>query len=278
MITPGIFSKTFGRPSLEQTLDAVKSYGLDIVQFNLVCAGLTSMPEHIDLEAACRIRLACRERGISIAAVSGTFNMIHPDVRVRQEGLKRLGYLAAMSHEMGTSTVTLCSGTRNSKDMWKAHPDNDSDEAWRDLIRSMKEALIIAEDYDIVLAFEPEKSNVIDCAAKGKRLIDTLETPRLKVVMDGANLFGSGESDRMKEVLEEAFDLLGEHIVIAHAKDFAEGEEVEFLAAGTGSLNYDMYLSLLRKHSFDGPLILHGLHETQVARSLQFIRKKIQCD
>jgi len=35
----GIFARTFVRPSLEETLDAVKSYGLDFLQFNFSCDG-----------------------------------------------------------------------------------------------------------------------------------------------------------------------------------------------------------------------------------------------
>ena len=53
----GIFAKTFIRPTLEETLDAVKLYGLRCVQFNMVCAGLPSMPDRIEVEhcdAICR--------------------------------------------------------------------------------------------------------------------------------------------------------------------------------------------------------------------------------
>ena len=44
----GIFAKTFVRPTLEETLDAVKAHGLGCVQFNMVCAGLPSMPDCIE--------------------------------------------------------------------------------------------------------------------------------------------------------------------------------------------------------------------------------------
>jgi len=44
----GIFAKTFVRSTLEATLDAVVGHGIGYVQFNMACAGLPSMPEHID--------------------------------------------------------------------------------------------------------------------------------------------------------------------------------------------------------------------------------------
>jgi len=51
------------------------------------------------------------------------------------------------------------------------------------------QALQIAEACDVTLAFEPEVANVIDSARKGRRLLDEMRSPRLKVVMDAANLF-----------------------------------------------------------------------------------------
>src|ERR1043166_8168981 len=156
----GIFAKTFVRPTVEQTLDAVREHGLDCVQFNLACAGLPSLPDALDRTLCERVRRAHEERQIVMAAVSGTFNMIHPDGRQRREGLRRLGVLAAGCRWLGTSVITLCTGTRDPENMWRRHPDNDSPQAWNDLIHSMKEALKIAEDNAVILAFEPEIANV----------------------------------------------------------------------------------------------------------------------
>ena len=40
----GIFAKTFNRPRLEETLDAVRAAGASSVQFNMSCTGLSAMP------------------------------------------------------------------------------------------------------------------------------------------------------------------------------------------------------------------------------------------
>jgi sugar phosphate isomerase/epimerase len=160
--------------------------------------------------------------------------------------------------------------------MWRRHADNDLPDAWKDLVESMSEAIEIAEENDITLAFEPEVANVVDSAVKGRRLIEEMNSTRLKVVMDGANLFHAGELKRMHEVLNEAFRLLGEHIVIAHAKDLNRDGEAGHEAAGTGLLDYDHYLDLLQLVRFDGPLILHSLSETQVPECVAFLRGKLQ--
>ena len=61
--------------------------------------------------------------------------------------------------------------------MWRAHPDNNTPEAWRDLVESMKQALAVAEEYGVVLALEPEVANVIDSAQKARRLLDEMQSP-----------------------------------------------------------------------------------------------------
>ena len=273
----GIFAKTFARPSPEGAFDALASYGLHGTQFNMSVAGLPSMPDEIDPALADRMRMAAADRSIALVAVSGTFNMIHPDVGVRREGLRRLGVLVGACERLGTSTVTLCTGTRDPEDMWRRHPDNARPEAWRDLLATMQEALETAEEHSVTLAFEPETGNVVDSAEKGRRLLDEMRSPRLKVVMDAANLFGGEDParrlSRSEEILYEAFGLLGGNLVLAHAKDVKRSGEV--VAAGKGDLDYDLYLRYVSEAGYSGPLVLHGLAEEEVAGSLAFLRRKL---
>jgi sugar phosphate isomerase/epimerase len=272
----GIFAKTFSRPTVEEVLDAVVTHGLHCLQFNFACAGLPSLPERIDPALADKIRHEMEARKISMAAVSGTFNMIHPDPQTRRAGLQRLSVLASTCERLGTGVITLCTGTRDADDLWRRHPDNDRSEAWKDLLASLREALAIADEYDLILAVEPEVSNVMDSAAKGRRLLDELKSPRLKIVMDPANLFHAGELPRMRGILDEAFELLGPDIIIAHAKDLRRDGQAGHEAAGRGVLDYDHYLRLLHKIGFSGPLLLHGLAESQVNPCVTFLRRKLQ--
>ena len=273
----GIFAKTFARSSPEGVFDALASLDLHETQFNMAVAGLPSMPDEIEPDLADRVREAAANRNITVAAVSGTFNMAHPDEEVRRDGLRRLGVLAGVCDRLGTSTVTLCTGTRDPEDMWRRHPDNGTPEAWRDMLATMQEALETAEDRGITLAFEPETGNVVDSAAKGRRLLDEMRSPRLKVVMDAANLFDAEDPvsrlSRSEEVLGEAFGLLGGDLVLAHAKDVKRSGVV--VAAGKGELDYDLYLKHLSEADYGGPLVVHGLAEEEVEGSLAFLRRKL---
>jgi sugar phosphate isomerase/epimerase len=271
----GIFAKTFTRPTLAETLDAIVAQGLHTTQFNMACAGLPSMPDHLDDQTVVHIRREFGARKLTMAALSGTFNMIHPDPARRQDGLRRLEVLAAACAGLGTSILTLCTGTRDPDDIWRRHPDNDTPAAWHDLLESMQAALQLADRYNVTLALEPEPANVIDSARKGRRLLDEMRSPRLKVVIDAANLLHPGDLPRMRQVLNEAFELLGPDIVLAHAKDISAQGEAGQTAVGKGVIDFDCYLSLLRNAQYTGPLIIHGLHEAEVAGSVAFLRNRL---
>src|SRR5205807_3723939 len=121
-----------------------------------------------------RVRQAFAARHLTIAALSGTFNMIDPNPQERTAGLRHLRTLLAACAALGTAVVTLCTGTRDPHNMWRRHLDNDTPEAWADLVASMREAVRAAEEYGVTLAFEPEVANVVDSARKARRLLDEI--------------------------------------------------------------------------------------------------------
>ena len=272
----GGFTRIFDRPSLEEVLDAAAGHGLEALQLNLESAGLPPMPDRLDPDLCRRVRDEVESRGLTLAAVSGTFNIIHPDLEERARNFRGLRALAAACPALGAPLITFSTGTRNADYMWASHPDNGSPEAWAEMLDSMAEAVEIAAEHEVPLVFEPEVSNVVDSAPKARRLLDHFGSPFLKVVIDGANLFGAGDLPRMAEVLDEAFDLLGPDIEMAHAKDLVRDGEAGHVAAGTGLLDYERYLRRLRESGFDGALILHSLDEEQVPASLRFLRRTLE--
>jgi sugar phosphate isomerase/epimerase len=271
----GIFAKVFSRPTLDETLDAIAAHGLTHVQFNMSCVGLPTLPDSVDLDLCDRIAAAFEARGLTMAAVSGTYNMIHPNPSRRSADSIRLKKLAEACGRLGTPVVTLCTGTRDPFDMWRWEPGNEMVAAWEDLTETMDFLLNQTEGTGVTLAFEPELANVINSAHKGRKLLDEFRSPRLKVVIDPANLFPAGSLPRMREVIDKAFQLLGPDIVLAHAKDLTRDGEAGHAAAGKGALDYDHYLHWLKKVGYDGPLILHGLSEDEVPSSVRFLREKL---
>ncbi len=266
----GIFAKTFDTTGAMATLEQVARAGYATAQFNLASVGVRSMPDHIEPDVARGIAAASALTGISIAAVSGTYNMIHPNKQVRRDGMARLAVLAEACATMGTRLITLCTGTRDSEDQWRGHPDNSSLEAWSDLRTEMEAAIEIAERFDIFLGIEPELANVISSADAARRLLDEVASPRLKIVLDPANLFEVASAGERRAIVESAIDLIGADIVMAHAKD--RTRDGAFTAAGQGVIDFRHFVACLRDSGFDGPLVTHGLTAADAPGVATFLR------
>jgi sugar phosphate isomerase/epimerase len=273
----GIFATTFLNPNddvpnLDSQLDQIAGLGVQAVSFDTLCLGLPSMPDAIDPAQAIRVRDAFAARSLWMTSLSATFNMAHPDPAERKAGLGQLEVLAANAHTFGTDLLTLCTGTRSRQSMWRSHPDNGTDEAWADMRSTMEQAITIAEKYDVRLGIEPEVANVVSSPARARRLLDELRSDRLTIVMDGANVFPAGTLSRQREILDEAFALLGDDIGMAHAKDLTRDGAAGNVAAGTGLLDYGHYIHLLRQCGFDGAVVLHGLSAAQAPGCVAFLR------
>ena len=80
----GIMTNHFVRQSLDETLDAIISHDIFHVQFNLASAHMKGSLDHeIDLVGN-QVSQQITKRNMSISALSGEINMVHPDLALRQ--------------------------------------------------------------------------------------------------------------------------------------------------------------------------------------------------
>lgn len=265
----GIFAKTFEGSEPGAVLAQVAAAGYGAAHFNMACCGLPAMPDAIAPEVAAGVARAARAAGVTIVGLSGTWNMIHPDTAVRDAGMRRLAVLAGACKAIGTGFITLCTGTRDPDDQWRAHPGNHAPDAYRDLLFSMERAVAIADQHGVDLGIEPELANVVDSAVKARRLIDNIGSPRLKIVLDAANLFEVETAERRRAIVSHAVDLLADRIAMAHAKD--RDASGTFTAAGRGVIDFAHVFRALRDAGFDGPVVTHGLTAADAPATAVFL-------
>lgn len=270
----GIFAKTFPGDDPATVLAAARAAGFGAVQYNMACSGFASMPDAIDPATAAAVAAAARAQDVAVAAVSGTYNMIHPDHGVRAAGMRRLAILLAAAPAMGAPMVTLCTGTRDATDQWRSHPDNASPEAWSDLLTEMSRAADLAEGHGVRLGIEPELANVVDSPARARALIDAIASPSLAVVIDPANLFETAPPAERREIVARAIDLLADRIVMAHAKD--RDAAGGFAAAGRGVIDFAHFVARLRAAGFSGDLVTHGLGADEAPEVAAFLRQTLE--
>jgi sugar phosphate isomerase/epimerase len=284
----GIFAKHVSRSTPEELFDAIAGFGFNCVQFNAACLGIPSLPDTIDKALWCRASQAARNAGVEIVALSATFNLLDQNRSRLADNFRRLELLAEGAEFLGTDLLTLCSGTRDQRDMWTYHPENPSFEAWRDMTDAMQKAINIATAHNVYLGIEPEVANVVSDAQSAVRLISELGSDRLRIVFDPANLYRLPADPRKdRYVITDALSLLGDFVAIAHCKDLANPRVespaqpkcdnlYQHVAAGAGILDYHHYVyELERLTPAKVLLILHGLSEQQIPASLSFLHERL---
>ena len=226
--------------------------------------------QQVPADAIESIGAAVQSSGVSLAALSGTYNMAHPDRSVRDDGLRRLGVVIKTAASLGIPLVTLCTGSRNIADQWAYHPENATPSAWCDMAAEMGKALALAEDAGIDLGIEPEQANILTSASDATRLIADMRSKRLKIVLDPANLFEYATPDEARTIVAAAVGEAAGHIAMAHAKD--RHGDARFATAGQGIVDFPDFVARLKAVGFGGALVTHGLSADEAPEVAAFLR------
>ena len=246
--------------------------GIEAIQFNMALAGGPSLPPIVP---AIR-RGASTLAGLSsMAAVSGTYNMAHPEPAVRDARRRRpLAALIAAAPALGTRVVTLCTGSRDpARHVARASGQRrarglarTASSRWPPRSRSPSATTSCSPSSPSTTTSSRDARGGAPAArrARARGTSRWWSTPPTSS--------GPASSTDSSDTLREAFALLGDALVLAHAKDVREDGTV--VAAGSGGLDYGLYVRLLRDAGYDGPLVLHGLAEEQVPAAAAFLRER----
>lgn len=269
----GIFGRTYPFKTGREVIAAAAADGFGAMQFNLSCVGLSSLPKTLPPGLLEDLPVLAPTHGVTLSALSGTYNMAHPDVSVRDDAREGFTSVIAAAVEIGAPVVTLCTGSRDPDDMWRAHPDNATIGAWRDMRTELDFALDLAASHGLQLGIEPEPANVVgDATAAARLLAEVGPDAPLGIVLDAANLVGHDLANQ-HEIMRRAVDLLGERLLLAHAKDMDAAGRV--VCPGDGAVDLSTFVQLLKGADFDGALVGHGFDATEGARAGAFLNRLI---
>ena len=259
----GIFARTFPRRTPAEVATAVAGAGYALAHWNFAAIGLPTLAVDVEDARFTEVRAAFDAAGLAIPSVSGTFNAIHPDTGLRRSQTEQAVRLIGLIGELGADVLTLCTGTRDPENMWRAHPDNTDPAAWNDLRRTLDPLLDAARAAGVRLGVEPEHGNVVRDAPTAARLLADLgDDAPIGIVLDPANLLTPHTVDRQDEMVGEAVDLLGARILGTQAKDVVESG---YAAAGAGLMDYPALFAQLDRVAA-GPMIVQDASEEDAPR------------
>ncbi len=269
----GIFAKTFECDTPDAAFSAVRQAGYQHCQYNMTCSGIDAMPDGISEKIEDEFKIVRNTQAVTVDALSATFNMAHPDQARRYQGTIQLETLAKFAASMKIPMLSLCTGSRDPTNQWAHHLDNQSAEAQRDLVSTLERAINIAEQHNVLLGIEPEHGNVINTAQAAHELLTNMSSNRLRIIIDPANLIVDETGSEQHSIIAEAIDLLGDHLVMAHAKD--RNLEGQAVAPGKGIVDFSYFLAHLKAIGFQGPLTAHGFGAAEAPDVLNFLESHL---
>jgi sugar phosphate isomerase/epimerase len=270
----GVCARTFRRETPRQVAEAIADAGYKMAHWDFAAIGLETVPTDLTAELCDEVRQAFDAVGVSIPSVSATFNIIHPDfnasIMTYLGGLK----LITLARRLGASVVTICSGTRDLDDMWRAHPQNSEHHVQWMALRTIEELVKDAKKAKVTIGIEPHPGNTISDAALARRFFfSTKPTTAAGLVLNPANLLTPETIDEQHMVLDHALGMLAPWIVAVHAKDVVASG---YSAPGAGLMDYPRLLEQLTRIA-PVPLIVQDVTEDDAVRArLDMLRWKAE--
>lgn len=270
VIELGIFARVFPPGSSDRVAGLIRDAGFVATQLNLSALGRPTLDRGLTDAEAGAIAADFKDAGVRIWGLSGTFNAIHPDEAVRAVGIEACRTNVLRAATMGAEVVTLCSGTRDAGNMWRAHPDNAGPGAWRDLRETLDRLIPTAAGAGVRLGIEPEAGNVIRDAEAALRLFGEIgeDARHLAIVLDPANLLTVETLPQQERLLSHAFGVLGGWTVGIHAKDVVASG---YAAPGVGGMDYGLVMRLHAGLPRAVPVIAQSLVAEDAPRVAAFL-------
>ena len=290
MISVGIFTGYYP-DTLADTIKKCKAHGMSCVQLDLEFKDIDLSRGNITTEKAHQVRDAFRDANIPIVSISAYTNLLAKDPEKKKANIEYVKEILAHARDFGTPYVISETGTHNDDD-WMFDPWNKTEEAYQQFKEVAIDLAKYAYDHDAVFLIENYVNNVIGSVDQVARLLTEVNHPGIGLLCDPTNYFDDSNIDNgVDDTINKIFDVLDDKIKVAHAKDikravdtgvkmgggsaehnsFRGAGAVELPGAGLGVLNYELYLTRLKKNHPNIPIIIEHIDEEDIPRAKKFV-------
>jgi L-ribulose-5-phosphate 3-epimerase len=273
----GIRAHDIENHSIEQVAIEVANKGLTSVQLALskslknINTGLGSLSPGF----AHTIGSVFQKKDIKIAVLGCYINMIHPDQQERRKGLERFKEHIRFARDFGCSIVGTETGNVQAEIEYTE--ENFTEQPFLEVVESVRELVSEAEKFGVIVGIEGGTNHPIHTPRRMKRLLDLIPSNHLQVIYDPANFISLDNYQNQEALIEEAFELFGDKMVILHAKDFIIADhEVKIVPVGHGMLNYDALFKLLKSKKPYITILLESTKEPYIDASIAYLQEKYE--
>lgn len=287
-LTPGKTPIRLASWSKKTTLDYKRDGNISITEMvkRIRDAGYTSgnatIRRSIWLDATesevSELKEALNKYDVTFFDMHTTGSNIHPDLKEREKVYRYTVDSCVAAEKVGCPMVTTHTGSAGRERAMSPHRDNWTWETWKLSVKAMKQILKDTAGMKVALGVEATNMTAMNNPRAHLKLIEEIGDPRLKVCIDPVNMINLGTYFRNTELIEECFDLLGEHIIAGHAKDTwilpdRMSAYITEVAPGKGILDYETYLVRLSRLSYPRTLLIEHIPDEEYPAAKKYIEE-----
>lgn len=268
----GIRAHDLPKHSLNNLVDDLSTRHLNTVQLALGKSfNLTPEAGFITPGLANHIQQAFTEKGLRIAVLGCYVNIIHPDQQERKQALALFKEHLKYARDFGCSIVGTETGNVNAEIVYTE--ENFTEAAFREMLESVRELVLEAEKFGVIVGIEPGVNHPLHSADKVRRLVEAVPSNNLQIIFDPVNLLTSDNYRDQQEILSSAIAEWGDKVAVVHAKDFIiDNGRMVFVPLGKGWLDYQLvYDQLIDKKPYID-IIMDEIQADDIEASLTFIQ------
>lgn len=223
-----------------------------------------------------RVGESFADRGISIHEVAAYTSLIHEDAKTRRENIDNVKRRIEQASIVGALCVATVGGSAAG---WAPHPQTRTETSWELLLEATREILEMTPE-NVTFCLESWPPTVLPDLDSLARVMDEVGSQRLGILFDPANLVTPETYFTTGEIIDEAFDRLGERFAAVHCKDVSwlmDGMQTGLgeTVPGRGVLDYETFLGRVASAGRALPLIIEHLKEPEeVIEAATFIRER----
>ncbi|MBT4485571.1 MAG: sugar phosphate isomerase/epimerase [Candidatus Latescibacteria bacterium] len=217
---------------------------------------------------------ALKEHDVQFYTIHAWANLLDPDPQKQSDAIRHYIESIELAERFGLGFILTHTGGRSGEAKDRPHPLNWTKESWEMSVNNIKEVLKNTSGSKIALAFEAVNSCNNNTPQSHVRLKEDVGDDRVKVMLDPSNMLHAGTMFRTTELINECFDLLGEDIMYAHAKDQTWSRmmpSIEGAILGEGTMDYETYLVRLSRMKYPRVLLLEHLPLEQYPPSKKYL-------
>ncbi|MFJ7747110.1 sugar phosphate isomerase/epimerase family protein [Peribacillus sp. NPDC097295] len=271
----GVRAHDMEKRPLAELSEAIAAKGFTCIQLALRKSfeDMNINPGSLSSGLARSIRNSFQQHQVEIAVLGCYINMIHPNLNERNKGLDFFKEHIHFAKNFGCTIVGTETG--NVYADIKYTEENFREEPFQAVVNSVRDLVNEAEKFDVIVGIEPGVNHPIYSSKTMKRLLDTISSQNLQVILDPVNLLTVETYINQEQIIQEAFDLLGDRIVIIHAKDFTiKDGELKTVPVGQGLLDYNKIFSLVKERKPDMKVLMESTKEKDMGNSILYLRKQ----